>query len=1292
MAKKVTIDIEVNGKMQKATLSAKKLKKALDETKASQDGLNASTRKGYRAMQGSAQATSNSTKAFSKQAGVVGGLVPVYATFAANVFAVSAAFGVLKRAAALERLETSLERIGALSGRNLGALAADLKTVADQAISTEQSLRAVSVGTSAGFSSTQILQLAEVAKGASLALGRDMGDAIDRLIRGTAKLEPEILDELGIIVRLDQAAADYATSLGKLTTELTQFEKVQAFVNATIDQGLNKYQEISEAVDPSPYDKLAASFNNLSKEIIVFSNNILGPIIDFFATSKIALTAALTFFAGTLVNSVIPAIDEVIARNAAIATSAAAAARKGRTKVLGEFEKQAKQIKVLDFSPPIAKQLIPQIKAGEASTKDLRRAILSLQKSERARLAYQKANATKVTEKYKAETAAIIEQRRALEGLATAERGRETFTTTGRNAASASRSAKRNAIYGQAIDNAGFVDSLGIAARGVKNQAKEVGRSAGVHGKFAAVMRTASTSVSLFGRALLNAIPIIGQVLFVLSLIAPAFQKAFAKSAVQKSIEESDERFKIFTKTIQLVRETAEDAGSAIELFANQARAGTGIFDELAASYIRLGKAIDEEYIAKLREAQEAEVRAQNLSGQASRNRRRDTKKAQADQRAAVEGMGTVGQDQALALLESAELRLRGMGDVLPGVENGFSTLREELENMGDEGTITIADIVKRIKELASPSENFIGNLKGATQQFANLNAEITKLAGRQVTPFSNALEQSLELEKSVKAVISGFLEQTPGASAIQTSIQDLEEVFPGTIDLAHQLEDALKLDKGTIETASDLTNAQKVFNKQLVENNEILIKKNGIIKKEQALLKEISRQEKIGASFTELKLEQQDAVIDAQIAGLEAEKTMVELLLEGADETARQARLNAEIEALKDSKLKLEEKNLEIKKAEFAEAKKIFDVEKKLDDLKLKQAQQKFDQRTRDDERTLRAERERNPFAFLDEPERALDLEISRTKELLESQIIEKRAQAAREIATAEYQLLAARLQGEADIARIRAAEILGDDTSTPEQKEAAGRMNQLAANLSDLSTRVGAQAIAAGEAAAQDVLATADQLKLRLEDLEEQKGNLNEINIILDGTARSLESNMTGAFSALISGTKSAKQAFADMAKAILADIAQMIAKQLVLNMLIAATGGTGGFFANLFGRDGGIFEKDPSMRYGGVAEKVQQFTGGGIAKGRQAGYPAILHGTEAVVPLPNGKEIPVEMRNGSGQTNNVTVNVSIDGNGQSEMASQSSSNDGANIGNAIAMAVQKELLNQKRSGGILSPYGAS
>ena len=57
-----------------------------------------------------------------------------------------------------------------------------------------------------------------------LALGRDLGDAFDRLVRGAAKLEPEILDELGIMVRLDDAVQQYATELGKSANELTSFE------------------------------------------------------------------------------------------------------------------------------------------------------------------------------------------------------------------------------------------------------------------------------------------------------------------------------------------------------------------------------------------------------------------------------------------------------------------------------------------------------------------------------------------------------------------------------------------------------------------------------------------------------------------------------------------------------------------------------------------------------------------------------------------------------------------------------------------------------------------------------------------------------------------------------------------------------------------------------------------------------------------------------------------------------------------------------------------------------------
>ena len=85
-------------------------------------------------------------------------------------------------------------------------------------------------------------------------------------------------------------------------------------------------------------------------------------------------------------------------------------------------------------------------------------------------------------------------------------------------------------------------------------------------------------------------------------------------------------------------------------------------------------------------------------------------------------------------------------------------------------------------------------------------------------------------------------------------------------------------------------------------------------------------------------------------------------------------------------------------------------------------------------------------------------------------------------------------------------------------------------------------------------------------------------------------------------------------------------------------------------------------------------------------------MLHGNEAVVPLPDGNKIPVDLKGaGSSQQNNVTVNVSIDGNGTT---SQRANGDqqGMDLGKVIANAVQTELMNQKRAGGILSPHGVS
>jgi len=179
------------------------------------------------------------------------------------------------------------------------------------------------------------------------------------------------------------------------------------------------------------------------------------------------------------------------------------------------------------------------------------------------------------------------------------------------------------------------------------------------------------------------------------------------------------------------------------------------------------------------------------------------------------------------------------------------------------------------------------------------------------------------------------------------------------------------------------------------------------------------------------------------------------------------------------------------------------------------------------------------------------------------------------------------------------------------------------------------------------------------------------------------------------------SVKDAFANMATNILKSLSKVIAEMLTIRILQAAISGlsTSASTSNAILDQSQNFNTallpapaPPSVRMGGVVSNgktVPSYSSGGVASGSTSGYPAILHGTEAVVPLPNGRSIPVEMMGGSSQQNNVTVNVAIDNQGN---ATTDTSQQGPNIGNIIAQAVQKELQNQKRAGGILSPYGVA
>jgi len=108
-------------------------------------------------------------------------------------------------------------------------------------------------------------------------------------------------------------------------------------------------------------------------------------------------------------------------------------------------------------------------------------------------------------------------------------------------------------------------------------------------------------------------------------------------------------------------------------------------------------------------------------------------------------------------------------------------------------------------------------------------------------------------------------------------------------------------------------------------------------------------------------------------------------------------------------------------------------------------------------------------------------------------------------------------------------------------------------------------------------------------------------------------------------------------------------------------------------------------PGFAYGGIMSQtgpmdLKRYARGGIASSPQLAMFGEGSTPEAYVPLPDGRSIPVTMRNGG--TGNIVVNVDAKGTQVEGDEGQSKQ-----LGGAISAAVQAELIKQQRPGGLLS-----
>lgn len=869
--------------------------------------------------------------------GITSGLVPAYAEIVSNIFAVQQTFAALNRASDLRILRDNLISTGEEAGRNLPIVAESLRDITDAALSTKDALQAVANATAQGFSTTQLEQLTRVAKGASAALGRNLTDSLDRLVRGTAKLEPEILDELGIIVRLDDATREYAAALGKTAGELTQFERQQAFLNAAITQGEKKFGDIANKTDVNPFNQLAASFTDLTQTILEFANTAIAPIAKFFSQNKLALTAAVLLFVQTIGNRLAPTITSLAssAQDALDKASQSALNLAGdlRSKVASNVDIVAKTTKKL---PKGFKDVQQAIIDGTASTEELKQGFKSLDRSitiytnksnkagqeDKQRFEQQIADLQAVRQAtldlatdretlskikfdsilFETEKKATTEFKNSLEDLATAEGPLQTLTGLW-GGLSAQFSTAFNGIteLGEGFDRTKISTSLYNIVTGATKITLDSFR-------FSAI---------LTGQALLNMIPFIGQILVIFQLLSSVLGGVI--NFFRRGSEETREIIKSFNQIDDVGIKLAEtlreiDDPDSFEATNAILKARVGLLEQLTSALAKTGE-VDEDkdafgflfFSKSITEAREdlisyrrtMAVLEQELGKVAARN---DEVFQQAEQMATIKEQDIEREIRAQKFnAQNALLTVQSYQDRIMGSEVLTKALKNQLpviEQIKNELLVandpdTVEKLIRRLEELENKQRSVLASVNGLEQGFRNLSQEAVKLTSGTDTAFTPFI-------KSIKAVqveianITENGEQYSDATKQQLAVlasafkSTFKEQFKGATTNEEVVKRGLvlfQLEEAKIRTA---TNLRKRLTKEA--------KRLGEVSKESAAL-----------TRAQIDLENQatQAAIDGETAKLNAIKMAGELEVQRNRQAL--ANIDSEIAKAQEGSLELE-------------------------------------------------------------------------------------------------------------------------------------------------------------------------------------------------------------------------------------------------------------------------------------------------------------------------------------------------------------------------------------------------
>ena len=140
--------------------------------------------------------------------------------------------------------------------------------------------------------SDEMAEMFDIAQRLGRALGKDTVSSVESLITGIGRQSRLMLDNIGIIVKTDEAYESFAETNNTTVDKLNDTQKKQAFLNATMDSARKKVQTLGteNLTTKDSFDELSASASDLSKEL----GTTLSPLFEELAKNSSSLFSNLT--------------------------------------------------------------------------------------------------------------------------------------------------------------------------------------------------------------------------------------------------------------------------------------------------------------------------------------------------------------------------------------------------------------------------------------------------------------------------------------------------------------------------------------------------------------------------------------------------------------------------------------------------------------------------------------------------------------------------------------------------------------------------------------------------------------------------------------------------------------------------------------------------------------------------------------------------------------------------------------------------------------------------------------